>query len=372
MGKILLMGRRSAAVEAVRRLGHTPITLDVAARPLQGRRAYGGAVADAVAAARALLEGTRPAAVVAVAEGAVAPAAEVRAFFGLPGLSREVAARCTDKQHMKAAIVAGGVPCARAETVTNGTTAAQLIEALGLPLVLKIPQSSGGRGVHIVETAADVAAQMQPGLLAEALVSGVEMSIETLQVAGAVRFRNRTRYLVPRWANVVPAALAAAELEAVDEVCDRALQALGVTHGISHIELFLSEKGPLFSEIAARPPGGRIMDLIELAYGFDPWEALVRLELGEDAVLPRQPMRFAGAWFLHPGAGQVKHIRGLERAAALPGVWRARSRVGIGAQVEARVGSGQTVGDVIVTGDSHDSCVERLRRARECIEIDLE
>ena len=38
------------------------------------------------------------------------------------------------------------------------------------------------------------------------------------------------------------------------------------------MEVFLGEEGPVFGEIAARPPGGYLMDLIPRAYGFDPWE----------------------------------------------------------------------------------------------------
>lgn len=364
--RVVLVGKRKAATDAVRRLGYRPVVVHEPPRPEQARSAFGGAAALVRERLEALGE-TSPAAIVAVAEGAVPAAAEARALYGLAGLSRESAGRCHDKARMKQAALAHGVPSAKGSLVDERTSADQLLDELGLPVVLKVPVSSGGRGVHVSYTRADLLAHLRPGLLAERFTRGVEMSVETLLARGAVLFRNHTRYLEPRWANVVPAALDEDTARAVDGLVDDVHAALGVDHGMTHVELFLTDDGPVFSEIAARPPGGHLMELIGLAYGFDVWEALLRVELGDDPTLPSSASGFAGVVVLHPGAGVVAEVRGIEEAAGAPGVVRARCRVTGGDRVKPRVGSGESVGEIVVVAEDGVTCAERLRAARDRI-----
>lgn len=366
--RVVLVGRRKGARVAARRLGLKLVELDHARRPLQASGGYGGTPDEAVAEARnALGDGAAPVAVIAAAEGAVPAAAAIRAAFGLAGVDAAVAQRCHDKLVMKRAVAAVGIRCAPWCAVEAATTAEELIERLGLPVVLKVPVSSGGRGVSIARTAGELARALQPGLLAEGFVDGVEMSVESLVVDGAAVFRNATRYLEPRWANVVPAALPA-EIAAL---ADAAHAALGFSRGITHMELFATADGPVFGEIAARPPGGHIMELIRRAYDFDPWEALIRIERGERPSLPAAAARAAGVWVLHPGPGTLAGIDGVDAARAVPGVERVRITAEVGDVIEPRVGSGQTIGEVVAVRDDPDACAEALSRAHGAIAFAL-
>jgi biotin carboxylase len=372
MAKLLLLGRRAGAERAAAALGFEPVVLAPPRRAVQAQGAYGATPETSIALATAALAGAQPAAVVAVAEGAAPAAARVRAHYGLPGLPFATAERCNDKALMKDVVVAAGIPCARGVHVGAATTAAALIDELGLPVVLKLPVSSGGRGVWIATDEAAVRSRIAAGMLAESFTVGVEMSVETLSHAGRVVFRSYTEYLDPRWANLVPASLAGSERVAIDAVVDAALAALGVDTGITHVELFRTERGPVFGELAARPPGGRLMELMELVYGFDPWRALLEVALGREPTVAREPTQCAAVHFLHPGPGRVAGVRGVEAARALEGVARVHCRVAPGDTVAVRVGSGQNVGEVIVVASDRSSCVERLRRAHAAISIELE
>ncbi len=355
--RVVLVGRRKAAAATARRLGLRPVTI------VPGD--------DVVERAREALAERPPSAVVAVSERSVADAAAIRAALGLPGMSVNAAHRCTDKLAMKRAAAAAGVPITRWLEVEPGACAADLIDQLGLPLVLKHRVGSGGRELYVAQTAGEVAAAMRPGLLAEAFVNGVEMSVESLLAGGEVVFRNPTRYLEPRWANVVPAALPAAERARVYALVDQVHRAFGIDRGMTHAELFLTEHGPVFGEIAARPPGGYLMELIRLAYGFDPWEAVMRIELGEAPALPQQANCFAAVRVVHPGAGIVMAVSGADRASALPGVERVRLALASGDSVGPRLGAGQNVGEVVVTAGDHDTCVARLAAAAAELHIEL-
>ncbi len=297
---ILLIGRRKGARAAARRCGWKPLVFDVPARIEQTPGAYGGAIAATVSRARELCGKTPPLSVSAVATGSVVAAAAIRDYYGLPGISPEVALRCHDKLVMKKAITAAGIPCARWLETREDTTAASLIDRLALPLVLKLPIGSGGRGFVCCQTAAELTPELRPGLLAESYIKGTEMSIETFRSRGRTVFRNHTRYLEPRWASIVPASLSVSEHAAIHSLAERVHDALGIENGITHMEIFLTDDGPLFGEIAARPPGGYLMELMHRAYGFDPWEAVLRLAAGESFEFPDAARRAVGAWMLYP------------------------------------------------------------------------
>lgn len=370
-GQILMVGRRKGAVSAARRLGWTPVAIDLPARGEQAPGAFGGSVSWAVKLADELFPNGPPASVVAVATGAVVAAAAIRAHFGLPGTTREVARRCHDKLVMKKAVAKAGIPCARWAETREDTSANGLIEKLGLPLVLKTPISSGGRGVRVCKSAEEVGEHLRPGLLAEAFVEGTEMSVETFRAGGKTLFRNRTCYLKPRWANVVPAELDPAESRLVDQLAESVHRALGIHQGMSHMELFLSEEGPVFGEIAARPPGGYLMELMSRAYGFDPWESLLQLETGEETAFPDTPLGHAGVWIIHPGAGTVREVHGVEEARALSGVVAVSCKLKAGDVVDERLGSGDSKGKIVAVGSTQAECAEALRRAVETVRLSL-
>ena len=332
--------------------------------------------------ARDLLAGERPAAIVAMAERTVLVAARLRQTFGLPGNDAEVALRCADKLEMKRAMGAGGVPVAPWRELRRDSDASELIEALGLPIVVKPRRDSGGRGQRRFDDQRSLAQALEQlagegafengyGWLAEGWLDGVEMSIEAFVHSGLPRFQNPTEYYVSKHANILPAQLDAAQWRALREFDARALAAAGVERGVTHLELFRTPAGPIFGELAIRPPGGRLMALLRSAWGFDPWEALLRLELGEIVGFPTAPRRVAGVWILHPGNGHVRAIRGLEDVRALPHVRRVALKVRQGESIAERQGTGQDVGALYADGPDRDTVAAALTRAHRRLQIEL-
>jgi biotin carboxylase len=370
--RILLIGRRKSAIAAAKRLGWKPVVIDVHSRLEQAPHAFGGTRKWAVEAAEEFFPDSPPLSVAAVATGSVVAAAAIREHFGLPGLPLEVARRCHDKLVMKKAIVAAGIPCAPWRETNASTTAEELIDELGMPVVLKMPISSGGRGVWVCGSKEEVAAHLRAGLLAEGFVRGTEMSVESFRHGGRTVFRNHTRYLKPRWANVVPAELDEDVAAWVNALAERVHEGLGIASGISHMEVFLGEEGPVFGEIAARPPGGYLMELMRRAYEFDPWESLLRLEAGEAPNFPAEAKRHAGVWLIHPGPGTVRAVLGTAEALTLPGVVEVSCVLQPGDRVVDRVGSGESKGHIFAEALSAGACGEVLRRAVERVQVAME
>ena len=67
--------------------------------------------------------------------------------LGLPGIEEEAARLLTDKALMKEAFVRGGVTTSAFRRVTSPEEAREAAEALGLPVMLKIVDKSGSRGI---------------------------------------------------------------------------------------------------------------------------------------------------------------------------------------------------------------------------------
>jgi biotin carboxylase len=273
---------------------------------------------------------------------------------------------------MKRTARSGGIPCADFARIGARTSASSLIQRLGLPMVIKPVDSSGSRGTVHARTYTEVEDNLGPKLLAEAYVHGLEMSVESFVMDGRVLFANPTEYVLPLWANVVPAELSPSALASVLELNQRVITAFQIQRGMTHLELFLTAGGPVFGEIALRPPGGYLMDLLERAYGFDPWRTLIELELGQTPLLPEAPQQVSGVWIIHPGQGRVRRIAGCEQASRVSGVDLVECNVEVGAVLGAREGSGQSVGRIVASGASRQQVVNSLQVARRCVVVDVD
>lgn len=135
-------------------------------------------------------------------------------------------------------------------------------------------------------------------------------SIESFINNGEIKFVNTTSYLEKGHVNLVPAAFDAALQANIMALNRRVIDALKINWGITNLEVYLSKAGLLFDEIALRPPSYYIMNAMQHAWGFNPWEAIVAMELGEDYVFPQTPVAYSCAEILHPGAGRISAIHG--------------------------------------------------------------
>jgi biotin carboxylase len=383
---LVVVGSRPGPLHAASRLGHRVLLVEER-QPARAalRRVdawvsvpFSAPPADVVAAVAERLDGRAPRAVLAAGERGVFAAAALRDAHGLRGVSSETATLARDKARMKEVARAGGVPCADWRIVDGEATAEGLVDRLGLPLVLKHRTGSGSRELVVARTLEEASeglahyqAHAPEDCMAEAFVEGVEMSVESFLHDGEILLANPTEYLVPAFANVAPARLGDAEREDILALNAVALGALGLRHGMTHLELFRTQAGPVFGEVAVRAPGGRIMRLLRRAYDFDPWDAVVQLECGERPNLPAAARRSAGVWMLHPGAGTVQSVRGLAAARRVKGVRKLVCRVRKGSRVAARETTGSDVGWIEVGAPSSDIAAKRLRQAHDLVTIEM-
>lgn len=311
-------------------------------------------------------------AIVAASERTVRAAAWLRERLGVPGTSVVQALLGTDKLAMKSALRVAGVPVADFHAAHDDTPMAEVVARLGLPLVLKERLGYGGRGTRVVFEGHALPPVLPAGWLAERLLDGVELSIESFVQDGQLRFVHLSEYFMPRFASVSPNQLDRDTEAALLALNRSAIEALGLRHGMTHLEAFVTASGPVFGEIALRPPGGHLMNLIARAYGFEPWQAWLRLELGEPVSLPAAPVCHAAVFLLHPGGpGRLNAIRGWEAARSAPGIVEAKLHIHAGELIAERRGSGQESGYLLATGASRLEALSAVLAARRSVDFAL-
>lgn len=314
--------------------------------------------------------------VIAGSEGAVLPAAWARRALGARAAPFTISLRCHDKRAMKRYLRERGIPMTSFLEGAPDLDPARVVEALGLPVVVKARGRSGGRGIHFAKDEATLGAllarERRSEIMLERFVDAPEASVESMVVDGAVRFTSVTEYYVKGAINVVPASMSAPELAAVLALNRRVIETLKITWGLTHMEVYRTEDGPLFGEIALRPPGGYIMEAITLAWRFDAWRAFACVELGRPVDLPDAPKRHAATWVIHPGPGRIAAIHGADAVRALPGVERLRIKVEPGDTVGRREGLGNEIGHARFVAGDRSSLLRAVEGARAQLRVELE
>ncbi len=277
----------------------------------------------------------------ATVEAHIMPTAHVREKAGIPGTSARTAYLCRDKPAMKAALRAGGIPCAASDAVASLAEARAFAERVGYPLILKPRDGAGASGAARVDSDRDLAAAAanlglgQHGRTAaiEEFIEGHEGFFDTLTLNGKVihefvchYYPNvleamRTRWISPQFiaTNRLDGASGYDELKAMGQ---KVVNVLGIETSATHMEWFAGPKGLKFSEIGCRPPGVRAWDLYNVGNDMDlyrEWAMLVAA--GRPSQRPSR--RFAaGIIALRPDRdGRISHYEGLDAVREAFGQW---------------------------------------------------
>jgi biotin carboxylase len=203
-----------------------------------------------------------------------------------------------------------------------------------MPLVVKPPAGAGAKSTWRVTrddelraVLAEAAPSADRPVLVEEFVTGREHSLETMTVGGRARWHSLTRYYPTplevlehpwiQWAIVLPRETNAPEYADIRATGERALRALGMETGLTHMEWFRRGDGSVaISEVAARPPGAQITTLVSRANDVDFVQAWARVMTGGDFDPPVQRYAAGAAYLRGQGEGKVTEVRGLEQVRA--------------------------------------------------------
>jgi biotin carboxylase len=320
----------------------------------------------------------------------IAWTADVADLLGLPFHSRRTATALTDKFEQRKALRAYGLPTPdfwKAEEVANDDVLTEVVQKVGLPVVLKPRRGVAGKDTEPLrsreELRAAAASVASDTMLIEGYIpdpatpltgpgsapfASVELavsrgSISILGVTGrtplAAPFRE-TGQLFP--ADVAPSTRSGLIATAID-----AARALEVTTGVLHVEIKPTDDGPVVIEVNGRPGGGLVHHFIKRATGVDLLQLMMRLALGGsfDLPLPESPSDVGFLFWVQPALDvhRITSVEGLERVQEIPGVEHVAlpPAAAPGSPFTWRTGSLGYVAEVSGTARDH----EDARRIRE-------
>jgi hypothetical protein len=237
------------------------------------------------------------------------PLAEVRERFGIPGLPPDAALNFRDKSRMKEVLRSAGLPCARHRLCETAQQCREFTDEVGYPLVVKPPAGAGARNTFRVDDAealrqwlATSPPRRGQGALLEEFIVGDEFSFDSVTVEGRTLWSSISCYYPGplavqendwiQWCVILPRDVSGSEFAAIRDVGPRALRALGLGTGLTHMEWFRRKD----------------------AHDFDLYEAWARVVVTGEFVPPERKYAAGAVYLRGRGAGRVRAIQGLSDA----------------------------------------------------------
>jgi ATP-grasp N-terminal domain len=208
-------------------------------------------------------------------------AARLREAFGLPGMTVEATLPFRDKELMKRRLDSAGIRTPWHASATSVAGIWEAAEKIGYPLILKPIAGAGSADTYRVDSSAelgDVLPRLRhvPEVSVEEFVEAEEFTYDTVCAGGQILFDHILWYR-PRplqmaqheW--VSPVAISMREhdvphLHGGRQMGHEVLAALGFDTGFTHMEWYRKDDGEVvFGEIGARPPGVRVVDMMNFS-----------------------------------------------------------------------------------------------------------
>lgn len=283
--------------------------------------------------------------------------------LGLKGISQETAIIATDKIKMIEKFEENNVPhpwfLALRKNEFN-----DVIEKLSFPCICKPADNAASRGVVVVETI------------------GEEISVEAFAVNGIISVLAITDKLTTGSPHFVemghsqPSKFSGKIKETVLEVTAKAMRAVGIENGPAHVEMMITDKGPVLIELGARLGGDFITtDLVPLSTGIDILEAVIRNACGDDVDLQSRLNKASAIRYMETDFGKIAAVLNMDRANAINGIVRVEMVKEIGDSTTEIRNSLDRIGYAIAQGDSVSDaialCEEALRTVRVVIEEEI-
>ena len=258
-------------------------------------------------------------------------AAKLREHLDLPGMSVAETIPFRDKEVMKQRLDDAGIRTPRHASVTSVEGCRDAAASIGFPatpIVVKPIAGAGSADTYRVNTEEELDAVLPalrhvPEVSVEEFIEGEDFTYETICVDGEIQHFSisfyRPRALEARsheWISpqtVVVRDVDAPEFRAGREMGEAVNRALDFKTGFTHMEWFRTPSGEaVFGEIAARPPGAHLVDLINYASDVDVFtgwaEAVCHGRFSQHV-----DRKYNAAWIYKRAEGQgvIQRIEGL-------------------------------------------------------------
>jgi hypothetical protein len=247
------------------------------------------------------------------------------------------------------------------------------------PIHFKAFDKAGCLGHRVIRTPDDVDAIPEdefPALM-ESHLDGWEFAVEAWIHNGKIRFLNISEYVTLGYSVYVPAS---PELETYREQITRQVEKLiktfDIEFGFIHPEYFVTSDGEMyFGEVAYRPPGFKVFELLERAYGFNAYQGLIlafdpkTTDEEIEAFFPREVVdakAHAGCFGVYPRLRVVSRLEIPEETENHPYFESHELTAPLEETVTKRTAFGTHWGLVYFLGDDPKEMHKLLKRQEEC------
>lgn len=302
----------------------------------------------------------------------------------LHSISYETSFKATDKYEMIKAFKAYGVPSPWYFDVDSYEELKALEGKVNFPCIIKPTDNAGSHGVAKVHDFEELLANYEYShscsrhgkVIVEEYLDGPEVSVEVMVVKGQVHILQITDKITTGAPHFVemghtqPSRLPEETQQRIREVAEAACLSLGLDKGPAHVEMKVTDRGPVMIELGARMGGDNITThLVPLSTGIDMVGATIKVALGEDPdIRPTLHCGSAIRYFDVP-FGTIKSIEGVEEAERIPGVKQVTFTKGVGEESTPIQCSNDRIGFVIVQGETAEQAEDACNKAMTAIKI---
>ena len=325
--------------------------------------------------------------VIGILEALMVQMAEAREVHGIPGTKKHTAELFRDKNRMKDALRAAGLPVARHRLLGSVADARAFAKEVGFPIVLKPPAGMGAKATFrvasedaLVRAVEGMNVRPHQPVLAEEFLRGREFSMETITIGGKPQVASFSQYLPPclevlenpwiKWVCLLEKELDDPVYAQAKKMGFAVIEALGLDNGMTHMEWFQRSDGSLaIGEIGMRPPGANISLMTGIAHNIDPYRAWARAVVDHELDAPWHRQRAVGCAFLRGmGQGRVARVTGIHQIQQALGNMVAEAKL---PQVGAtKADSYEGDGYIVVHDDSTDEVRRALAKIIETVNVE--
>ncbi|MFE4059939.1 ATP-grasp domain-containing protein [Streptomyces sp. NPDC059096] len=348
-------------------------------------------LAELTTAGRALAERYDVAGVFTWTEWYLVPVARLARRLGVVTTTPEVMQACRNKATARDLFARHGVPSATSVSVRSVQEATAAAARIGYPVVLKPAAQAASVGVSRADDSEALATAYEfaeraagrnredVGVLVEEYLDGPEVSVECVTWRGETTVVAVTRKTLspPPYFEEMAHTVDAADplLGTVAPTARAAISALGITDGVSHVEMRLVDGRPRLVEVNGRIAGDMISHLVCLATGIDLARAAADIACGRAPDLTPARSSAAAIRLLYPEtSGTLTHLSfGVPRP---PWLERIHFHHHPGDRLLLPADGGHLftarIGYLITTGPTAESANARARSALERLEAHVE
>lgn len=338
---------------------------------------------DVYARVLAWLGGRRPDRIESNWEPLTVLAARLRETVGIPGMSVDTVRGFRDKPLMRARAEAGGLRVPRSVRVRSRAEAWAAAGHVGFPLIVKPVAGAGSADTWRVESSHGFDSVLDrmghvPEASVEEFIEGDELTYETICVDGVPVYESVCLYAPPalvarrnEWISPIIVSvrdMGDPAIQAGLALGRKALGALGMGTGFTHMEWFRKPDGEaVFGEIACRPPGANMVDLMNYTEDVDLYREWARAVCWKRFEAPiTRPWSAAIVFKRAIGQGRITRVEGLDAFRARHGRYIAREELlPVGAPRRDWQQTFLSDGNIVVR---HPDMREALRMAMEAAE----